>query len=579
MRLTVDTNSSARDCSRNPSHADRASSLPAGEFPGHNSRKHRHKVGDGILENPHRKDQCPVLAQSTEDLPADTRFRMLVGEVFGRLTQFPQNSVNDGISDVLRRIQDFAHADQNSLLLFTDDSAKLRVAGSSSGENASWLPDVMDDDKFSWYWRMMLAGKAVRLPRMLNLPPEAAIERERAAAAGVKSHLCLPLSVHGAPLGGIALTCFDAERNWPDELIEQLRVIGQILSTLLTLNSMEIKLRASVEQLREARDGLAAQRERLHEEIRVIDPNAVLVGHSAALCEVMRKVQQVSLTQSTVLILGETGTGKELVAAAIHKQSSRNAKPMVKVNCAALPSALVEGELFGREKGAYTGALSKQIGRFELADKSTIFLDEIADLPLELQGKLLRVLQEGEFERLGSPATIRVNARVIAATNRDLSAAVRDGTFREDLLYRLNVFTIAVPALREHPEDVPLLVWTFVRQFASSMAKVINTIPKATMEALQHYTWPGNVRQLRNVIEHAMIVSTGSTLHVDVPKVDSALASEGVTMIEMERRHILDILQKARWRVSGSGGAAEILGIRPTTLESRMQKLGLHRRD
>jgi formate hydrogenlyase transcriptional activator len=294
---------------------------------------------------------------------------------------------------------------------------------------------------------------------------------------------------------------------------------------------------------------------------------------------VLEKVRQVSTTQSTVVILGETGTGKELVARAVHNQSSRKAKPIVKVNCAALPSALVESELFGREKGAYTGALSKQIGRFELADGSTIFLDEIGDLPLELQGKLLRVLQEGEFERLGSPATVRVNARVIAATNRDLSAAVREGTFREDLYYRLNVFTITVPPLREHPEDIPLLVWTFVRQFGGSMAKVINTIPKETMEALQLYPWPGNVRQLRNVIEHAMIISTGSTLNVDVPKVESASASEGVTLIEMERRHILDVLGKTRWRVSGSGGAAEVLGMRPTTLESRMKKQGIQRRD
>jgi transcriptional regulator with GAF, ATPase, and Fis domain len=252
---------------------------------------------------------------------------------------------------------------------------------------------------------------------------------------------------------------------------------------------------------------------------------------------------------------------------------------MIKVNCPALPSALVESELFGREKGAYTGALSKQIGRFELADHSTLFLDEIGDLPLELQGKLLRVLQEGEFERLGSPKTVQVDTRVIAATNRDLTKAVRDGTFREDLFYRLNVFSIAIPPLREHPEDIPLLAWTFVRQFGESMAKVIDSIPRPTMDALERYHWPGNVRQLRNVIEQAMITCTGPVLNVNVPKQQVASAEEGMTLEEVERRHILTVLSKARWRVSGSGGAAEILGMKPTTLESRMQKLGIQRKD
>jgi transcriptional regulator with GAF, ATPase, and Fis domain len=286
-------------------------------------------------------------------------------------------------------------------------------------------------------------------------------------------------------------------------------------------------------------------------------------------------VDQVAPTAATVLVYGETGTGKELVAQAIHNDSPRRDKLMVKVNCASLPSSLVESELFGRERGAYTGALTRQVGRFELADGSTLFLDEISELSLELQAKLLRVLQEGEFERLGSPKTIKVDVRVIAATNRNLLDEVKKGTFREDLYYRLNVFPICVPPLRERLEDVPMLVWEFVRQFNEKMGKRIHRISKKEMAAFQSYSWPGNIRELRNVIEYGAIISTGDELRVKLPENTVDGACPRLTLDEMERRHIVDILRQTGWRMKGEGGAAKILGINPATLYSRMKKLGI----
>ncbi|NJM13235.1 MAG: sigma-54-dependent Fis family transcriptional regulator, partial [Synechococcaceae cyanobacterium SM1_2_3] len=276
---------------------------------------------------------------------------------------------------------------------------------------------------------------------------------------------------------------------------------------------------------------------------------------------------------------GGTGTGKELFATAIHDLSSRRNRPMVRVNCAAIPAALIESELFGREKGAYTGALARQIGRFELADGSTLLLDEISELPPESQAKLLRVLQEKEIERLGSPKPIKVDVRVIAATNRDLAKAVAEGRFREDLYYRLNVFPITVPTLRERREDISLLIWTFVEEFSKAMGKTVETIAKSSLQALHQYQWPGNVRELRNVIERAMILTSGPTLKIDLPGVIAAPSSlRLVTLAEAEREHLQRVLQFTQGRIRGAGGAADILGLKPTTLESRMAKLGLRRR-
>ena len=351
-----------------------------------------------------------------------------------------------------------------------------------------------------------------------------------------------------------------------------------VLRDVTERREREEALRRSYAEVERLKDRLQAESEYLKSEIRVAYPQGEVTGQSAAIRQVLQQVEQVATTDSTVLVRGETGTGKELVARAIHGLSPRRSRLMVTVNCATLPSGLVESELFGREKGAFTGALTRQIGRFEVADASTLFLDEVGELSLEVQAKLLRVLERGVFERLGSPRTIKVDVRVIAATNRDLSEEVRKGRFREDLYYRLNVFPIRVPPLRERTEDIPLLVWAFLEEFSTRMGKKITQVPRRTMDALQRHSWPGNVRELRNVIEHGAIVTAGKTLRVPMLGEGTSVAAPPQTLAEAEREHILRALERTRWRVKGPKGAAAELGINPSTLYSRMKNLGIRPR-
>ncbi len=307
-----------------------------------------------------------------------------------------------------------------------------------------------------------------------------------------------------------------------------------------------------------------------------------IVGRSPSLREVLRLVETVAPGDSTVLLLGETGTGKELIARAIHNRSRRNEQNLVKLNCAAIPMGLLESELFGHERGAFTGAIAQKVGRLEVADRGTLFLDEIGDIPLELQPKLLRVLQEREFERLGSTRTQRVDVRIVAATHRDLEKMIVEKLFRSDLYYRLNIFPISIPPLRERPADIPLLVRHFVIQSARKMSKEINAIPRETMEALTNYAWPGNIRELENVIERAVILTPGSVLRVPVRDLHTQVAPArnhgGIqTLEEVERKHILATLKDTRWVLSGPGGAAARLGLKRATLYFRMKKLGIVR--
>ena len=302
------------------------------------------------------------------------------------------------------------------------------------------------------------------------------------------------------------------------------------------------------------------------------------MSESPAVKQALAQVEQVALTPATVLLLGETGCGKEVFAQAIHALSLRRHRPMVRVSCAAIPTALLESELFGRERGAYTGAISRQIGRFEAANHSTLFLDEIGDLSPEVQVKLLRVLQEREFERLGSAQPIKVDVRIIAATNRDLEKAVQDRTFREDLFYRLNVFPLHVPPLRERPEDIPGLVWAFIDEFSKSFGKPIKSVSKDSMRELQRYAWPGNVRELRNIIERAMIAASDPELTVPSPRRTERPSQATMTLDELSAAHIRAVLESTGWRVRGPGGAAESLGVKPTTLESRMARFGIARK-
>ncbi len=342
---------------------------------------------------------------------------------------------------------------------------------------------------------------------------------------------------------------------------------------------VEMDLRTAYTEINQLKNNLEAESAYLQEEIKVEHSYEKIIGNSNALKYVLFKVGQVAATDTTVLILGETGTGKELMARAIHNTSNYRHRPLVKVNCAVLPANLIESELFGHEKGAFTGASNQHVGRFELANGTTIFLDEIGELAPDLQTKLLRVLQDGEFERLGSSQTINVNARVIAATNRNLEVEMRQGRFREDLFYRLNVFPITLPPLRDRVEDISLLTQFFVDEFSRRQRKTIEVIPKGIMKILEDYPWPGNVRELKNVIERAVIHTSGPKLRLvdEFTSPQEALPSVLTTMEAVEAAHITRVLEQTSWKVSGKSGAAEILGLNRSTLRARMRKLGIHK--
>ncbi len=341
---------------------------------------------------------------------------------------------------------------------------------------------------------------------------------------------------------------------------------------------LEARVKERTAELVALKQQIEEENQYFKEEIKSDHDFEGIVGQSDALCAVLGAVEVVAPTEATVLILGETGTGKELIARAIHSRGSRKNQPLIKVNCATIPKTLVESELFGHERGSFTGALSKRIGRFELADGGTIFLDEIGDLDLELQSKLLRVLQEGEFERIGSNDTRKVNVRVVAATNRDLEHSVNQGTFRRDLYHRLRVVPLQLPPLRERKEDIPLLVTAFVAKHQATLGKNSEKIPTRVMTTLQAYDWPGNIRELEHVVERAIILSSGSILRLsDFPPGVGATLAEGRTLEEVERAHILSVMKECGWKLKGRGGAADYLGLNPSTLRFRMSKLGIER--
>jgi len=335
----------------------------------------------------------------------------------------------------------------------------------------------------------------------------------------------------------------------------------------------------ALSQIEMLKDQLEAERAYLQDEIKLEYNHENIIGQSDGLKYVLYKVEQIAGSNTTVLVLGETGTGKELVARAIHNLSPRKNRALVKVNCAALPSNLIESELFGHEKGSFTGSHSRHLGRFEVADGATLFLDEIGELPLELQPKLLRVVQDGEFERLGSSRTIKVDARIIAATNRNLEDEVRKGRFREDLWYRLNVFPITMPPLRDRMDDLPLLVDFYVKKISKRMGKTIKIIPAGVMDALQNYHWPGNVRELENVLERAVINSSGPKLRLvdELNKPFMGLSEGRKTLETVERDHIIRVLELTQWKVGGKNSAAEILGVNRSTLRARMRKFNIQK--
>lgn len=389
---------------------------------------------------------------------------------------------------------------------------------------------------------------------------------------GTQSFCFVPLTTARARLGALGFLSVEPQA-YSDKDLE---FLGQVAKQV----AVAVENALAFQEIAQLKNKLAEEKLYLEEELRTAHGFEEIIGDSQALKRVLKQVEVVAPTDSTVLIQGETGTGKELIARAIHRLSSRNQRTFVKLNCAAIPTGLLESELFGHERGAFTGAIAQKVGRFELADKGTIFLDEVGEIPLELQSKLLRVLQEQEFERLGSTKTLRVNVRLIAATNQDLKSLVEAKQFRSDLYYRLNVFPVTMPPLRERREDIPTLVRYFTQQYALRMNKKIHRVPTKTLEVLSRYAWPGNIRELENLVERSVILTQGNELHVPLAelRVESAGGSTPATTLEdAERDQILRTLRATKWVIGGPAGAAVRLGLKRTTLTSKMKKLGITR--
>jgi formate hydrogenlyase transcriptional activator len=508
---------------------------------------------------------------------ADIRleFETLLADLSAHFVNLPADGVDDAIQDAQRRIVETLELDRSTLFQFSESAADLIITHFWSRPEFPTSPTTrFGSQLFPWAIERLLQGEGFAISNLDDVPEP---DRGTMRAFDVKSTVAIPLVVAGRVIGAASFGSLRAEREWQPELVTRLRLVAEVFANALERKRADEELRAALNEVKALRDKLRAENDYLRREVSTLQGPSLVVGKSDAIGAALSQASQVAPTPATVLLTGETGTGKELFATHIHDLSPRRDRVMVRVNCAAIPTALIESELFGREKGAYTGALARQAGRFELADKSTIFLDEIGDLPLDTQVKLLRVLQERQIERLGGSKPINVDLRIVAATNRDLEKCVAQGTFREDLYYRLNVFPIRVPPLRERTDDLPLLVWSFVDEFCKTFGKQVESISKDNMLALQRYAWPGNVRELRNVVERAVIVATGPILSIDLPKSSVSAHPQSIALVDMQREHIRSVLGRVSWRIRGNGGAAELLGMKASTLESRMAKLGLQR--
>ena len=508
------------------------------------------------------------------------RLDRLAGELSSSLIQLAADAIDGAFEATLRRLVETLDVDRSTLLEINEDVTGVEVAHIWSRPG---VPRTVHADltQMPWVMQRILAGETLSVPSISALPPEAVREREYILNTGIKATLLIPVNVAGRRTCALAVASFRSERAWPPMVIDRLRFVAEILAAALHRRRQERALVRSRDEIAQLNRQLKSGEEYLKEEIRELHGFDEIIGDSLVLREALAQVQEVAATDSSVLLLGETGTGKELFARAIHDRSPRRSKTFVRVNCAALPPALIESELFGHERGAFTGAVSVRQGRFELADRGTVFLDEIGDLPMELQPKLLRVLQEGEFERLGSSHTRTVDVRVVAATHCDLEKAVKEGRFRADLYYRLSVFPIRLPALRERSDDIPRLVWFFIHRKQRALHRRITTVPGPVMSALERYDWPGNVRELENVIERAMIRSTGDSLLLDKGpggrQTHAPEAPGGDALEDVERRHIQAVLRRCGGRINGAGNAAEQLRVHPNTLRFRMKKLGIQR--
>jgi formate hydrogenlyase transcriptional activator len=481
------------------------------------------------------------------------------------------------VSNELRRVMPHDYA---SLTLYDEATGKLRLHALDFSDNHQLIKQgVLIQLENTPAGTVFTSGE----PLIIKRPSPEKFPAEFSAhliAAGLQSGCSVPLRSHNRMLGVLNVAAKREEAFDENHCQLLTQIAGQI--------AIAVENAVAYGEIETLKNKLAEEKLYLEEEIRTEFNFSEIVGHSRTLRHALKEVEQVAPTDAVVLITGETGTGKELIARAIHNISNRRERTMVKLNCAAIPTGLLESELFGHEKGAFTGAVTSRIGRFELANRGTLFLDEVGDIPLELQAKLLRVLQEGEFERLGSSRTVKVDVRVVAATHRDLQRMVSDNVFRADLFYRLNVFPIHLPSLRERRDDIPLLVNYFVARHARRMNKRITTIPSRAMQALTDYYWAGNIRELENFLERAVILTRTDELYVSLEELRGGIEQakdvdsnknkgfeELVTLEEMERRYIAQVLEYTNGIIGGKGGAAEILDLPVSTLRSRMKKLGM----
>ncbi len=501
-------------------------------------------------------------------------FERLAGTLSSRFARLQVEEVGPAIEGALQEMARAIVVEGTALIEFGE--------GGTASEVHTWpigVPPISGGDPPvclpRWLVDRLARREVVTVSRIEDVPVE---ERDGAWWSDGWSVLGVPVVVAEQIVCALVVWTRRAPPRWADPVVERVRLIAEIFGVALQRCRQEAALRASLVTIERLNSRLAADNVYLREEIKTYHDFDEIVGEGAALHLALTRLMQVAPMNTSVLLLGETGTGKELFARALHDRSRRRMRTLVRVNCAALPATLIESELFGHERGAFTGAVSMRHGRFELADGGTIFLDEIGDLSPDIQTKLLRVLQEGEFERVGSSRTTRVDVRVIAASNRDLEADVAAGCFRADLYYRLSVFPIHLPALRERPEDIPSLVWFFINRHQRDLGRRITKVPATAMAALQQHSWPGNVRELENVIERAMIQTTGETLQLDEGcgrHRRRAPAATDDTLDAIQRAHIEAVLAECGWRINGVRNAAERLGLHPNTLRFRMKKLGI----
>jgi len=565
--------------SHRESHVEYRSQQPDGTVHWFASRGRTRCLASGVPEQVTGVSVEITERKRTEQVLEDrVRFEQLLADLTATFVNRPPEQIDQAIDNGLRMLVETLGHDRSTIGQFVAERNDATVTHSYTAPGLAPLPGGLEiNDRLPWYLRQLREGRTVFFRTPDELPSEAEKERLHCLTEGIESNLAIPLKAGGTIVGGITFTFLRRRAEWDETILARLHMLAGVFANAILHQRDHAAIQAALAESERLRCQLERENTYLREQTTLLYDHERFIGKSQALKKVLSEAERVAVTETPVLLLGETGTGKELLAQTIHELSARRERPMIVVNCASLPATLVESELFGREAGAYTGAASAQVGRFEIADGSTLFLDEIGEFPFELQAKLLRVLQDGRFERLGSSQTVAVNVRVIAATNQDLERSIAEGAFREDLYHRLNVFPIHLPPLRERREDIPLLVWAFVELFGRRMGKTIKRIPLDIMEQLQQYAWPGNVREVSNVIERAMILSTGDTLAVEIPSHPSHGRDRQTTLRDTERALILRTLEEVGWRIRGANGAAQRLGIKPTTLESRMAKFGIRR--